>query len=328
MLLDLQDQILASMQEKLDCLCEQVNVIKDQAEPTTALGTSECWLCDQHCVQIGVLKGNATSEAPEMFKRKMSFPSDVEPEERRMSDFSDWASTVASSMDIQLENLAIDQDVYNLKRECEEKEYTIKELSEYILSKDAESSKRVEELEDIIRQKALIITKLRKDMAVLEQKVVQLTRLGRRSFSGQVKQSMEIIPAMRDNLLYDMDSSTSPSSSDSDYSSDRKNCSVKMKEKEALAPPQDTNLSTPPSRIQHSLPAKMSSVELLFAPLNARLGHVRPLQEKSMNQRSSGSSSSLSLSDKRTMSTNRDLKSRRRAQAGVKVATPSLTRWV
>ncbi|KAL8170858.1 hypothetical protein V2J09_022662 [Rumex salicifolius] len=350
----LRDEILAKMQEKVDCLCEQVSVMKDRSEPATALAISQCWLCDQHRVQLDDLKENAKSEVPEMFKCKMPFPSDAEPEERRMSDLSDWNCSVTSSLDIQLENLAIEQDVYNLKRECEEKETTIKELSEFIVSKDAASLKasiklsilcyiakyikpfillklyvlkyiakqRVQELEDIVRQKSVIITKLRKDMAVLEQKVMQLTRLKRRSFPGQVMQSLEI-PAMRDNLLYDMDSTTSPSSSDSDCSAGRKKSSnVETKEKQAVVPPQDpttqtdfTHLPTP-TGIQHSASAKMSS-----AKENARLKPVSLLQEKSKNQ-----SSSVYIS--RTLSTSGDSKSRRRAKAGVNVPSSSLKRWV
>lgn len=101
------------------------------------------------------------------------------------------------------------------------------------------------ELEDIIRRKNMIISKLKKDMVVLEQKVpntdrassildfykfrvspllivcvsrtqvIQLTRLQRPS-SCASNAEIQPIPYMTDNLLYDMESSTSPSSSDSD----------------------------------------------------------------------------------------------------------------
>ncbi|MCH99341.1 hypothetical protein A2U01_0020353, partial [Trifolium medium] len=114
-----------------------------------------------------------------------------------------------------LNNLAVEQDIYNLKRDCEEKETTIKELTTLLNSSEVANSKRVAELEDIIRRKNTSISKLKKDLVVLEQKVMQLTRLRRPSFSASVSNEIQL-PQMRDNLIYDMESSTSPSSSDSD----------------------------------------------------------------------------------------------------------------
>lgn len=46
---------------------------------------------------------------------------------------------------------------------------------------------------------------------------MQLTRLRRPSYSAGVSDGIQL-PQMRDNLIYDMESSTSPSSSDSDSS--------------------------------------------------------------------------------------------------------------
>ncbi|MCH99216.1 hypothetical protein A2U01_0020227, partial [Trifolium medium] len=87
-----------------------------------------------------------------------------------MSDLSDLASSVTSAADIQLNNLAVEQDIYNLKRDCEEKETTIKELTTLLNSSEVANSKRVAELEDIIRRKNTSISKLKKDLVVLEQK--------------------------------------------------------------------------------------------------------------------------------------------------------------
>ncbi|XP_039058110.1 uncharacterized protein LOC120201592 [Hibiscus syriacus] len=109
----------------------------------------------------------------------MALSNKTEHEERCMSDLSDWASNVTSASEIQLNNLAIEQDIYNLKRECEEKDAIIKELNTSVQSSNVATLKRVSELEDIIRRKNTIITRLKKDMVVLEQKIVQLTRLQR-----------------------------------------------------------------------------------------------------------------------------------------------------
>ncbi|CAK9172546.1 unnamed protein product, partial [Ilex paraguariensis] len=277
------DQVLLSMQQKLDKLCEQMNYFKDQPECVTGLSLTKklelpfreassdenlsfgcgCQLCEQHkppssdSVAISVVKA---SGGDDMFKYKIPPANEAEPEERRMSDLSDLSPSISSSVDIQLNTLAIEQDIYNLRKECEEKEATIKELSIFVHSSQVVDSKRIVELEDIIRRKNMIITKLRKDMLVLEQKkpvqssfltsnipaptaflpllplrnltflnyrngnqedfaavVVNLTRLRRPSFSTASSNERRL-PMMADNVLYDMDSTTSPSSSDSDCS--------------------------------------------------------------------------------------------------------------
>ncbi|WOH07816.1 hypothetical protein DCAR_0727250 [Daucus carota subsp. sativus] len=136
-------------------------------------------------------------------------------EERRMSNISDWAPSVVSSVDIQLQ-LDSEQDIYNLRMECEEKDTTIKELSENLHSSEAISSKRIAELEGIIRTKKSAITKLKKDMAVLEQKVSYLTRLRRPSSLSSSKAGVKQLRGIKDNFLYDVDSATRALSSDSD----------------------------------------------------------------------------------------------------------------
>lgn len=117
----------------------------------------------------------------------------AEQEERRMSDLSDWASSVTSTAEIQvhegsrtnkivdygywtlvhilkrdskrdndfvflllvlhfhiflfiswitqMNTLAIEQDIYNLKRDCEDKDATIKELTTLLHSSDIAGSK-------------------------------------------------------------------------------------------------------------------------------------------------------------------------------------------
>ncbi|PKU72490.1 hypothetical protein MA16_Dca024462 [Dendrobium catenatum] len=141
----------------------------------------------------------------------------TEQEERRMSDLSDFSS-VASSVDtqpVQLSTLAAEQELYNLRKECEEKDDTIKELTTAAHVSNVTYSKRITELEEVIRRKNMIITKLKKDMLVLDQQIVKFTRLRRPSYRASTQSTTYHLPLMTDNILYDM-SSTSPSSSDSD----------------------------------------------------------------------------------------------------------------
>ncbi|CAL5433883.1 unnamed protein product [Camellia sinensis] len=329
----LRDQVLLSMQQKLDNLCEQVNYIKDQpgtwadisfpknveflfnepfgSEKAKSVGCG-CQLCDQHQTpfkndptDISVVKA---SSGDEMFKYKIPFSKMAEPEERRMSDLSDWGSSVTSSVDIQLNTLAIEQDIYNLKKECEEKDATIKELSTFLHSSEVSGSKRIAELEDIVRRKNMRITKLKKDMLVLEQKVVQLTRLRRPS--SALSSDMTKLPLMADNLVYDMDSTTGSSSSDSDCPNRKRSQASVVKSQENYVPNSDVpkgsgSLVKPTDRKQKSRP-------------------VSPLKEISINQKSDSVSS---LRPMQPLSATGDLKNRRRAQTGSR-AVPPQKRWV
>ncbi|KAB1227684.1 putative disease resistance RPP13-like protein 1 [Morella rubra] len=274
------DQVLSSMQQKLDGLCEQVNNVRDHSGAGCEMAITKnsespcievfgsdkikfvdcgCWLCDQHRDLYKGFVGNSvrkSSGGDEDFQYKLTFSNDAEPEERRMSDLSDWASSVTSSAEIQMNTLAIEQDVDNLKRDCEEKEATIKELTTLLHSSDVAGLKRIAELEDIIRRKNTIITKLKKDMVVLEQKVVHFTRLRRSSFpaSNSSTTNSGICPHMADNLLYDLDSTTSPSSSDSDCSPvDRPHVLVAKLEEISIK-----NSNSASTRSQMSEPAKSS----------------------------------------------------------------------
>uniref|UniRef100_A0A803NBX2 Uncharacterized protein n=1 Tax=Chenopodium quinoa TaxID=63459 RepID=A0A803NBX2_CHEQI len=153
------DDILMSMQQKLDDLCEQMNSMKDQPQAIVDSSASkimefssrrsslasksdsmctDCWFCDQRRAELNDVSGNSLVKAAscdEMFKNRLSISNEAEQEERRMSDLSDWASSVTSVADLQLNNLAIEQDTYNLKRECEEKDAAIKDFSSFIRSK-------------------------------------------------------------------------------------------------------------------------------------------------------------------------------------------------
>nr|KYP58472.1 hypothetical protein KK1_013880 [Cajanus cajan] len=77
---------------------------------------------------------------------------------------------------------------------------------------------RITELEDIIWRQNKTMSSLKKVLVVLEQTVVQLTRLRRPSFRASRSNDSQL-PLMIDNILYDRESTTSPSSSDLDSSS-------------------------------------------------------------------------------------------------------------
>ncbi|TQD89832.1 hypothetical protein C1H46_024598 [Malus baccata] len=192
---ELRDQILSSMQQKLDSLCEQMNNIKDHSGtlvPSTLenveLQRNEsfsshkikfvdcgCWLCDQHRdLPNGLVDNNAekASDGDHILRYKVSLPNVQEQEERRMSDLSDLCSSVTSAADIQLNAVDIEQDIDNLKKDCEEKDGTIQELTTLLQSAESADAHEVDKRNH----------------------------------------------HMMNNILYDMDSTTGPSSSDSDCS--------------------------------------------------------------------------------------------------------------
>ncbi|XP_059429086.1 uncharacterized protein LOC132162884 [Corylus avellana] len=210
------------MQQKLDSLWEQVNNAWDHSGGRGEMAftmnvqssCNDAFGSDQITFGSSVRKALSAS-GDEMLQYKFAISNQAEPEERHMSDLSDWASSVTSAADIQMNTSVIEQDSYKLKRDCKEKDATIKELTTLLHSSDVIGSKRIADLEDI----NMIITRLKKDMVVLEQKVVHFTRLWRSSFpSSDSNSNSEQRPHLAENLLYDMDSTTSPSSSDSDSS--------------------------------------------------------------------------------------------------------------
>ncbi|XAR62379.1 hypothetical protein NMG60_11017111 [Bertholletia excelsa] len=338
---ELRDQVLLSMQQKLDNLCEQLNYIKDQpgtlgviaSEGNTKFMSDEsfasehvvsigcgCQFCDQHKSPLNNTKENSMVRVSgdEMFKYKLSLSHMAEPEERRMSDLSDWAPSVSSSIDIQLSTLAIEQDVYNLKKECAEKDATIQELSMVLHSSEAVGSKRIADLEDIIRRKNTRMSKLKKDIVILEQKVMQLTRMQRPSSASSLNKTH--LPLMADNLLYDMDSTTSPSSSDSECPTRNQPQSPVFKGQDPLV--QNSNIT---SRQKERL-AQTKSFDSLLKPVD-RLQNsqpVSPLKEKSMNQLLHPGSSLRSM---QSLSAGGDVKNPRRSQTRSK-AVSLHKRWV
>ncbi|RDX95605.1 hypothetical protein CR513_21852, partial [Mucuna pruriens] len=325
--IELRDQVLSSMQKKLDSLCELVNNSKEDStnksshkdgelQLSETFGTEKikfvdcgCWHCEHHSPFFNEFMGASvarSSNANEILQYKSPFPNE-DQEERRMSDMSDWASSVTSAADIQLNSLAVEQDIYNLRRDCEEKDTTIKELTTLLNSNEVANDKRIAELEDIIRRKNTTISKLKKDMLVLEQKVVQLSRLRRPSFSASISNDSQL-PHMIDNLIYDMESATSSSSSDSDSSSVIK------------APDLPANVvlnQDSASKIdQKSAPAKVFE-------RHSKSRSVSPRKEVSSSRKSNAASSSV----QKQLSARGDLrKSRRRSLNGDK-SSAAHKRW-
>ncbi|KAJ0260857.1 hypothetical protein HA466_0040950 [Hirschfeldia incana] len=219
---DLRDQVLSSMQQKLDDLCQQLNHAKDQSGNGSKVSAHDaikekfgsenakfvecgCLLCDQHHHSSHAIQDKALANSV----------IDAEPEERRMSYLSDWCSSDTTAAELHFDNLLLDQDMLSLRKECQEKDETIKDLTSFLQLTNKAGSKRETELEEIIRRKKTIIKKLKKDVLVLEEKVSQLTRPRRWSCSAAIPNTREF-PMRLDNLLYDMDVSTASSSSDSD----------------------------------------------------------------------------------------------------------------
>ncbi|KAF5179731.1 hypothetical protein FRX31_030682 [Thalictrum thalictroides] len=267
------------------------------------LSSCGCCFCEEHQFLPNAMKDSfdKASGGDETFKFKMPHTYTAEHEERRMSDLSDWASSVTSAADNQLNALGIEQDIYNLQRECEEKDATIKELSSAVHSADVTGSKRIEELEDVIS----------------EEKRSALSKAWRPSSVSTV--NTQELPFMEDNVLYDMDSSTSPSSSD--YDSESKNQPL-------VSCPHDdhiisSNENDSAARSQRATSAKASVSFPKKADRDRKQQPISPLKEKIMNQRPT---STVTLRPKHVVSTHGDMKRTKRRSLGSKETTPS-KRW-
>nr|XP_043613753.1 uncharacterized protein LOC122585694 [Erigeron canadensis] len=274
---EIRDQVLLGMQEKLDNLCKQVNYFTDKPDISSysvELSSNGCKHCDFCQVTPEYKEGeSATKVVDNDDNIKFKMGNDVEQEERRMSDLSDWAPSVSSSVDVQW-NTPVEQDIVELQKECEKKDETIKELSAFLNSAESHHSKRITELEDIIRRKNMLITKLRKDMMVLEQKVIHLTRL-RRPSSSKSSSSSKKLPVMADNLIYDMDSTTSPS--------DDSDSSVKKKQRAPMF--KNINKEEHDAAIlNRQKPTLLKNSDLRVNSSKQHLRSISPLRELSLNQ--------------------------------------------
>lgn len=144
--------------------------------------------------------------------------------------------------------------------------------------------------------------------------VVHLSRLQRPSFTSS-SASARKLPLMTDNLIYDMDSTTSPSSSDSD-------CAPRNKPQAPVAKsqkiPVQKNSSCSSMGDQKLSNAKNSNVVVKSSEGHQRSRPGSPLKEKSLNQKSDSESFPRS---KQPLSAGGNLKTRRRPPTRPKDAT-------
>jgi hypothetical protein len=150
--------------------------------------------------------------------------------------------------------------------------------------------------------------------------VVHFTRLRRSSFPlSDSNSNSEQRPHMAENLLYDMDSTTSPSSSDSDSSpSNQPHAPVAKAEELSVK-----NSYSSSTRNQMSTPAKPPSSFVRPIDQSSKSRSISPLKEISTNWKSDSTSSSR---QKQAVGDS-SRKSRRRHLAGSKNATPQ-KRWL
>ncbi|XP_017700828.2 uncharacterized protein LOC103717745 [Phoenix dactylifera] len=173
------------MQQKLDNLCERMNsgiaAAQKRDSRGAKLGGNRCSILELNpgCGIIPLCKNlshramdlnGIESTKDEMLKT--SIVNMAEQEERRMSDLSDFCWSVTSSADIQLSSLAAEQEFYNLRNECEEKDATIKELTAAAHASSVADSKRIMELEEIIRKEKYGNIQIEERHGVLEQQVM------------------------------------------------------------------------------------------------------------------------------------------------------------
>uniref|UniRef100_A0ACD5Y864 Uncharacterized protein n=1 Tax=Avena sativa TaxID=4498 RepID=A0ACD5Y864_AVESA len=237
----LRDEVLQSMQQKLDDLFGEMNSLQQQYVKCDSFISAEKenieWLSSNKpgheegsvCCVCTRAETAATTQKTKEFCGTDDAKSDVvdrssvslvDHEERRMSDLSDFCWSVVSSVDThvngdnQLSSLAAEQELYNIQKECEEKDAIIKELNAAAHTSSCADAKRIAELQDILKRKNMVISKLKKDMSALKQMVIELTR-AKRASSANLNTVYSELPVMSNNVLYDM-SSSSPSSSDSE----------------------------------------------------------------------------------------------------------------
>ncbi|XP_024984200.1 uncharacterized protein LOC112520131 [Cynara cardunculus var. scolymus] len=282
---EIRDQVLLGMQQKLESICKQVDCFKDQPDIPSynfMISGCGCRLCGNHQLPSVPKKANSSAKAVDdeaMIKCRIPVENDTEPEECRMSDLSDWAPSVSSTVDGQWSTTSIELD---LCKELKDKDAIVNELLAFLNTTESNGSKRISELEDIIQHKNMIITKLRKDSLVLEQKVMHLTRLRRASTSKSSLRSRKL-PTMTDNLVYDMDSTTSPSS-DSDSSTKKHQVSRLKNEDQVLSVKTNNDQSNTSSSRGKQKTRQPNCAELMVKSTKKPPRPISPLKDKPMNQ--------------------------------------------
>ncbi|XP_052167338.1 uncharacterized protein LOC127784186 [Oryza glaberrima] len=323
----IRDEVLQSMQQKLDDLFDEMNSLQQQYVKCNTFISSEqgkselvgskkvgdydgarCCACAKPEIAATPHK---TKDICGMDDAKSdvvdrSSVSHMDHEERRMSDLSDFCWSVVSSVDNhvngdnQLSSLAAEQELYNLQKECEEKDAIIKELAATAHTSSTADAKRIAELQEILKRKNMVISKLKKDMSALKQMVVELTR-AKRTSSVNLSTSCSELPVMSSNVLYDM-SSTSPSSSDSESPVAPREClDDHLKVDDGIAGDSEYKGSSRFSMESACFPTKNSSA--------GKLRSTSPLKE---NRIDPNVETSLVGRQKQRISTNGDFKRTRR----------------
>ncbi|XP_066399658.1 uncharacterized protein [Miscanthus floridulus] len=238
--INLRDEVLEGMQQKLDDLLVEMNslqqqylmcdsYISDEKEMNEIAGSNKIGDGEgSRCCGCTKLEAAATPQKAKDLRGTDDTRSDMvdrsslslmDHEERRMSDLSDFCWSVVSSVDDQINGdnqlsfLAADQQLYNLQKECEEKDATINELAAAAHASSTADAKRIAELQEVLKRKNMVISKLKKDMAALKHMVVELSRAKRAS--SAISPICTDLPMMSNNVLYDMSSSSSSSDSES-----------------------------------------------------------------------------------------------------------------
>lgn len=145
---------------------------------------------------------------------------------------------------------------------------------------------------------------------------MNFARLRRPSFSSSELPSVQI-PHMMDNLLYDMDSNTSPSSSDSDSSPVDQGQTPVVKTPEITAQSSTRNLK--------SVPPKPTGSMVRTKEKQPKSRSVSPLKENvSLNRKSE----TISSTRQRQIATSGDPKRSRRLNLSAQKDTTPQKRWV
>lgn len=154
------------------------------------------------------------------------------------------------------------------------------------------------------------------------QQMVSLTRARRPSFSSAISNDRQL-PAMADNLVYDMDSTTSPSSSDSDGGPVKRTQTPKGRRPYKFASNGEITSRAEPKLEQTKIPASPTMMTLADHHRKSS-AMISPLMEKSVNQMADADSNPRP----RLSSSSEHVKSRRRPLPRSKDVVMPQKRWI
>ncbi|XP_051142446.1 uncharacterized protein LOC127259278 isoform X2 [Andrographis paniculata] len=188
---EIRDQVLESMQQKIDSLFQQVSSFNNQSQDASAVDLSaqkpvDSRQCEPFHHHISVPSdpnlGNTSIEGPnrgKVFVYRVPAADMVEAEERHLSYWSDSSPSISSSMDNQFDTGAMDHDATMPMKNSKHNDVSINHLSAFIRSSEIYVSKRIAKLEDTIGRKNAIINKLRRDIVILERKTLFISQVSK-----------------------------------------------------------------------------------------------------------------------------------------------------